>query len=418
MRDLGTGEAVTLHVEKVISRIDQQETQLRAWVQLSETWASDALALASDPYSLPLRGVCVGVKDLFDVEGMPTRAGSPLSSAVPAAADAACIARLRSLGAVVLGKTVTTEFGYFAPGPTRNPHDPDRTPGGSSSGSAAAVGAGTVPLALGTQTAGSLTRPASYCGVAGLVLAQGSVDLSGVAGLSESLDSLGFLTRTVEDLRYVHSVFTQAGEPGTTAVKPLTRALIWDGSDLDSLDPTMAALLTELPDLLRRAGLESSRLDWDDHVHTLAEDHVTVMSYEAYCGRKQLLEEHADELSASFRTLLETGRVTRGTEAESALVRRDRSFVALQEILGETSCVIGPAALGPAPQGLAATGSPILSRPWQMLGLPVVVVPGARTRSGLPLGVQLIGLPGREQQLFEAGERLEPLLRALPAISG
>ncbi len=178
---------------------------------------------------------------------------------------------------------MTTEFGYFRPGPTRNPRAFDHTPGGSSSGSAAAVGAGTVPLALGTQTAGSLTRPASYCGAAGMVLAHGSTDTSGIVGLSESLDSLGFLTRTVADLRYVHDAFVgaQPGRPSGTAA----RVFVWGGSHLDDLDPAMIALLGRVPALLHDLGLQAEPLDWDDHVKTLADDHLTVMGYEAARAR-------------------------------------------------------------------------------------------------------------------------------------
>ena len=188
----GTAEAL---VQQTREQIERCEPDLRAWVTLSPDIAAQAATVEHTTQRLPLRGVSLGVKDLIDVAGLPTRAGSSITPTDAAPADADCVARLRALGAVVQGKTVTTEFGYFAPGPTGNPHAFDHTPGGSSSGSAAAVGAGTIPLALGTQTAGSLTRPASYCGAAGIVLAHGSTSMSGIVGLSDSLDSLGMLTR-------------------------------------------------------------------------------------------------------------------------------------------------------------------------------------------------------------------------------
>lgn len=413
---VGPGSAVEQAVSQ-LAGIRRREPELQAWVRFSETWQAEARTVDEDPRPLPLRGMCLGVKDLIDVAGMPTRSGSAITSPEPAAQDAPCVARLRSLGAVVLGKTVTTEFGYFTPGPTRNPYALDHTPGGSSSGSAAAVGAGTIPLALGTQTAGSLTRPASYCGAAGMVMAHGSTDLSGVEGLSGSLDSLGLLTRTVADLRFVHDAFVGTDAAPTHPGPAPTKGLIWAGSDLEVLDPAMAALVQRIPDLLADAGLTSEPLEWDDHIHTLVEDHVTVMSFEAHRTRAQLLEDRAEQLSAPLRALLETGRGIPAAAATAALSRRDRSREALQEMLGSSSVVIGPAALGPAPAGIAATGSPVLSRPWQLLGLPIVVVPGARTTTGLPLGLQLIGMPGREHQLFDAGERLEAVLRDLPALS-
>jgi Asp-tRNA(Asn)/Glu-tRNA(Gln) amidotransferase A subunit family amidase len=397
--------------------IEQHEPELRAWTALSSMAEAEARAVDQRPEPLPLRGVSIGVKDLIDVVGMPTRAGTPITSPEPVGADAACVARLRDLGAIVQGKTVTTEFGYFTPGPTRNPHALDHTPGGSSSGSAAAVGRGLVPLALGTQTAGSLTRPASYCGAAGMVFAHGSADLSGITGLSPSLDSLGMLTRSVSDLRFVHAAFTGREGVAEPPIRSVTTALLWGGSNLDVLDPAMARLLKHVPTLLQGLGLAAETLDWDDHVQTLAEDHLAVMSYEAARTHAREFDQHAEQLSTPFRELLLLGHGIPEAERTAALVRRDRSRELLGQILAPTSVVIGPAALGPAPAGLSATGSPVLSRPWQLLGLPVVVVPGARTSLGLPLGLQIIGLPGHEDQLFDVGEKLEPLLRELPDIT-
>jgi Asp-tRNA(Asn)/Glu-tRNA(Gln) amidotransferase A subunit family amidase len=407
---------VTELVTRVRTAIEAREPELEAWVQLSSSVSAEAAGIDNDQRDLPLSGISVGVKDLIDVEGMPTRAGSSVTPSTAATSDAPCVARLRALGAVVQGKTVTTEFGYFRPGPTRNPRAFDHTPGGSSSGSAAAVGAGTVPLALGTQTAGSLTRPASYCGAAGMVLAHGSTDTSGIVGLSESLDSLGFLTRTVADLRYVHDAFVGArpGRPSGTAA----RVFVWGGSDLDDLDPAMIALLGRVPALLHDLGLQAEPLDWDDHVKTLADDHLTVMGYEAARARAREFDEHRDELSPQIRDLLQQGREISDSAYSAASIRRDRSRELLREILDGSSVIVGPAATGPAPKGLAATGSPILSRPWQLLGAPVVVVPGARTTSGLPLGLQIIGLPGGEEYLFDVGEKLEAVLRELPAVAG
>ncbi|WP_241387650.1 amidase [Rhodococcus sp. CH91] len=394
--------------------IDAQESVLKAWVHLSATIVDEAAKVDADCRDLPLRGISLAVKDLIDVAGMPTRAGSLVTPSAAAVTDAPCVARLRSLGAVVQGKTVTTEFGYFRPGPTRNPHAPGHTPGGSSSGSAAAVGAGTVPLALGTQTAGSLTRPSSYCGTAGMVLAHGSTDTSGIVGLSRSLDSVGFLTRTVADLRYVYDAFTGSNEEAREGLPD--RAFIWGGSCLGPLDTSMIALLDRLPAALDRVDLCSGPLDWDDHVQTLAEDHATVMAYEAARTRAREFEQEQDNLSPQIKDLLQQGHAISETVYAAALIRRDRSRELLSEILDGSSVIIGPAATGAAPKGLSVTGSPVLSRPWQLLGLPVVVVPGARTAAGLPLGVQIIGLPGREGYLFRVGEMLEEILREGPPV--
>lgn len=396
----------------VRDEITRREPELLAWVCLTDEPHLDA----GDGGGGPLDGVSVGVKDLIDVAGLPTRAGSAVTPEQAATADAPCVARFRELGAVIQGKTVTTEFGYFAPGPTRNPHNLEHTPGGSSSGSAAAVGAGTIPIALGTQTAGSLARPASYCGAAGVVLAHGTTDLAGVTGLSESLDSLGLLARTVADLHYVFSAFTTGAAPAEVPAAPLIRqALIWHGSGLHAIDPSMHSLLKALPDLLETLSVSAEPLEWDDHIQTLADDHITVMAYEAARTLNVVYDGHSERLSEPLRRLVEDGRVVSADDHAGALIRRDRSRELLAGILAEDTVVVGPAAPGAAPKGLSATGSPVLSRPWQLLGAPVVVVPGARDGGGLPLGVQLIGKPGREEALFDLGTRLEPLLRALPA---
>ncbi|MGX6509045.1 amidase [Rhodococcus sp. SJ-2] len=417
VRSIGAGSTTAVElVSHARAAIEAHEPELEAWVQLSRSAMAEAADVDRDRRDLPLRGVSVGVKDLIDVAGMPTRAGSSVTPSSPVTTDAPCVARLRSLGAVIQGKTVTTEFGYFRPGPTRNPRALDHTPGGSSSGSAAAVGAGTVPLALGTQTAGSLTRPASYCGAAGMVLAHGTTDMSGILGLSESLDSLGFLTRTVADLRYVYDAFV-SGRPSDPSSEE-TSVFVWGGSYLDYLDPAMIALLGRLPALLGDLGFRSEPLDWDDHVKTLADDHLTVMGYEAARKRAHEFDTHRDDLSPQIRDLLLQGREMPESAYSAALIRRDRSRDLLREILEGPSVIVGPAATGPAPKGLSVTGSPILSRPWQLLGAPVVVVPGARTVSGLPLGLQVIGSAGGEEYLFDVGEKLEAALRELSPVDG
>ena len=405
----GTAERLARQTRR---QIELSESRLNAWVTLSPDLAEQTALLDQDGAKLPLRGVSLGVKDLIDVAGFPTRAGSPITSSDAVAADADCVARLRALGAVVQGKTVTTEFGYFAPGPTSNPHAADHTPGGSSSGSAAAVGAGVIPLALGTQTAGSLTRPASYCGAAGMVLAHGATSMAGIVGLSESLDSLGLLTRTVDDLRFVYRALYPDASTGHR-VGSTNTVFAWHGSELDVIAPSMGRLVQQLPLLINKLGVECQPLEWDDHVRTLAADHLTVMAHEAATTRAAELDAHGAQLSAPLRQLLEQGAGVTVGEHRSALTRRDRSCDLLGTLLGSNALVIGPAAIGPAPAGLTATGSPVLSRPWQLLGLPVVVVPGAMTRAGLPIGLQIIGLPGREHDMLHLGVELEHLLRGL-----
>ncbi|SDB81984.1 Asp-tRNAAsn/Glu-tRNAGln amidotransferase A subunit [Raineyella antarctica] len=392
-------------IDAALERVDATR-DIHAWVTMSEHALSDAAERDERAERGALHGVALGVKDIIDVAGLPTRCGSAVTPPEPVGTSAACVRRLEQLGAVVLGKTVTTEFAYFAPGPTRNPHNLEHTPGGSSSGSAAAVAAGVVPLALGSQTAGSLTRPAAYCGVAGLVLAHGSVDMAGIAGLSPSLDSLGLLTPGVQDLAYAYQAFT--GDHLDEAARP--SVLVWRGTELADIDPQMVTALECAAGLLAEAGLEVRELDWSDHVETLAADHVTIMAYEAVREAPDLYEQHRAELSAPLVELLASGLAISDEDYRAAIVRRDRSREDLQDVLGAGAVVLGPAAPGPAPRGLGATGSPILSRPWQALGLVALTVPGARTSTGLPLGLQVIGLPGHESGVFAAARSLESRL--------
>lgn len=382
------------------TRIHRLDPQVHAWVALDPA-AEDS---AAEPRPGPLRGVPVGVKDIIDLMGLPTRCGSTITSPDPVTANAACIDLVRSLGAIPVGKTVTTEFAYFKPGPTNNPAAPGHTPGGSSSGSAAAVAAGMVPLALGSQTAGSLTRPAAFCGVAGMVLARGAIDLTGVTGLSPSLDSLGLLARTVADVAYAHQALTGVGSQSLPR-----RVLMWRGSELDLISPAMREAVASAEWRLTSELAGVSPLGWDDHVQTLAADHATVMGYEACRERPELLK-RADELSAPLVELLRGGQRISDDDYQAALIRRDRSMSELRALLAGGGVIVGPAALGPAPAGLSATGSPILSRPWQLLGLPVVTVPGVRSGDGRPLGLQVVGLPGAEGQVLALAERLEQLL--------
>ncbi|WP_346007866.1 amidase [Janibacter terrae] len=389
-------------------RVDAQEADLRAWVELSETAPQTAAELDARGVTLPLRGAVVGVKDIIDVAGLPTRCGSPATTSPnPAVTSATIVRRLEALGAVCLGKTETTEYGYFAPAPTVNPVAPERTPGGSSSGSAAAVAAGMVPLALGTQTAGSTTRPASYCGVVGMVLAHGTVDLHGITGLSPSLDSLGLLTRTVADVAHVHQLLTRSS---SVALLPDRIPIhVWRGHDL-AVGASMSAAVEAAAAGLSDAGHPVDELEWDDHVFTLLRDHPVIMAREAAVCRGGLLDRRED-ISSQLAQLLEQGLATGEEAYHQALVRCATSRTRLEQFLdGTGGVIIGPAAQGPAPERSTGTGSPELSRPWQAMGLPVVTVPGARTAEGLPLGIQVMGVPGHEVRVFAVAQALERVL--------
>ncbi|MBB6406355.1 amidase [Arthrobacter sp. AZCC_0090] len=402
-------------VEQAWQRMQATEPEIRAWAEIDAggaRFAARELERSTNTRG-PLWGVPVGVKDLIDVQGLPTRCGSVLRGGEPAGSDADCVKLLRQAGAVVMGKTVTTEFGYFAPGPTRNPANRAHTPGGSSSGSAAAVAAGMVPLAIGTQTAGSLTRPASFCGVAGFVAPKGQFSMSGVTGLSPSLDSLGFLARTVTDLHLAWSALIGDGPASEHTVDGVSaHLLLWNGRGLGEVSADMATAVEQAVAAISHEGVHCE--DWTDHdiVRRLADDHATIMAFEAARERSWELQQ-LNRLSVPLAELLATGATTPEADYVAALYRVADARWSVEAALEQFDAILGPAALGAAPAGIDATGTPVLSRPWQALGLPVITIPGLRDPAGMPLGLQLIGSPGREHRLFSIAERIEAALALL-----
>lgn len=378
--------------QRCVHRIAETEDRLAAWVTRPAPPGPPAPTGA-------LSGIPLGVKDIIDVAGYPTRCGSALRADTgPATADADIVRRWRAAGAVPAGKTVTTEFAFFAPGPTHNPAAPGHTPGGSSSGSAAAVASGQVPLALGSQTAGSVTRPAAYCGVAALVLTRGLLATDGITGLAHSLDSHGFYAAEVRDLACAWSALMTAPDPLTESARP-PRVALWSAEPLDVVAGDMTEAVAALQDRLVADGAVVTGFAGEQVVAEATAAHRVVMAYEAARERAAELA-RADELSRPLAELLRSGAAT--TDADYAAARGivDAARRAVLDLLTGYDAIIGPAAPGPAPAGLDATGDPVLSRAWQALGLPVVTVPGLRSSQGLPLGIQVIGAPHTEAELL------------------
>lgn len=382
------------------ARIAETEPELLAWVEHVPE---------PDPAAGPLRGVPLGVKDIVDLAGLPTRCGTPLRAEdPPATADAAIVTAWRAAGATPVGKTVSTEFAYFSPGPTDNPAAPGHTPGGSSSGSAAAVASGQVPLALGSQTAGSITRPGSFCGIASLVLSHGRFPMDGVAGLSPSLDSHGFYAAEVTDLALAWSALAGEPDPGPRSGAP--RLQIWTAASLEVVHPEQADSLATAGERLAEAGAVVEDFPDEELVAELVAAHSVVMAYEAARERADELAV-VDRISPQLADLLRAGADTPERDYQTA-----RQLVALAahrvaDLLAGYDAVLGPAAPGPAPEGLTATGDPVLSRPWQALGLPAVGVPGRRSATGHPLGLQLVGPSRGETALLGVGCWVEDALR-------
>lgn len=379
-------------------RITATETEVRAWVvlapkpQLSDTG--------------PLGGVPLGVKDIIDVAGYPTKCGSALrAGAEPAEEDASIVTAWRRAGAIPMGKTVTTEFAYFAPGPTRNPANPHHTPGGSSSGSAASVASGQVPLALGSQTAGSVTRPASYCGVASMVMSHDRFPSSGVYGLSPSMDSHGMFAATTSDLALAWAGLTGAEDVGH-GHGPAPRLLLWTADLTGAVTTQMQSALAKTAQKLRASGATVDVVPLERLISKITEAHFVVMAYEAALERAEELAQ-AKYLSNQLAALLGTGASTSPAAYEAARRTIASGTQRMARAFADYDAVLGPGAQGVAPAGLAGTGDPLLSRCWQALGLPVVVVPGLRDEAGLPMGLQLVGRPRDELGALRAAVWVE-----------
>ena len=385
-----------MDVGQALAQVAARERQVRAFVAL----APPQLVRAA-PTPGPLAGLPVGVKDVFDTADLPTAYGSPRWTGHRPAADAAVVARLREAGAVVVGKTVSTEFALFDPPVTVNPHDPTRTPGGSSSGSAAAVAAGMVPLALGTQTVGSVVRPASFCGVWGLVPSAGLVPREGLRALAPSFDRVGLLAASVDLLARVLPVLSQrplAPPSGRPARLALVRAVEWEAAE-----PATRALLERTA---RHLGADVLTLP--PLFDGLADAHRAVLGPEAALA----LGAEADAgAAASVEATVREGRAVLGTAYLAALARIGACREALAALAAPYDALLVPAAVGEAPPR-ATTGDPVMNRAWTALALPLLAVPGARGPGGLPVGVQLVGRPGRDLDLLAAGARVAAALAA------
>ena len=412
-------------VQGCLERIRAVEPTVQAWQFLDEEHAlaqaraADERKRSGEPIGA-LHGVPVGIKDIIDTADMPTENGTVLHKGRTPRSDATVVAKLRAAGAVIMGKTVTTECAYFTPGKTRNPHNPEHTPGGSSSGSAASVGAHMVPLALGSQTAGSVIRPAAFCGVYAFKPTHGLIPRTGVLQLSRTLDHIGLFARGVDDLALLAEQLTgyderdpdtrpraripfqkiSAEEPPVEPMLAFVKTPHWERVDADA-KAAYGELIDALGDRVEEVDLLPSARDaWDWQ--------RTIMEAEMAANLEPLWLAGKDRLSERLRALMERGRETRAIDYQRVLRNLAPVAESFDELFMERyDAILTPPALGTAPKGLGATGDPALCVLWTLLGLPAVTLPLMQGANGMPLGVQLVGRRNFDARLLRTARWLE-----------
>lgn len=348
----------------------------------------------------PLFGVTLAVKDIFHVRGFVTRAGSQLPEAVLQGAEGDAVAALRQAGVLIAGKAVTTEFAFFGPGPTRNPRDPARTPGGSSSGSAAAVAAGLAELALGTQTIGSILRPASFCGVLGYKPSYERVPRTGVIPLAPSYDTVGLLANDVDVLTAGAAAIVGGWTPAAPARKPVLA--IPEGPYLRRCDTVMEAAFRNTTTRLVRAGYTVISVPMFADFDAIRERHYALTAFEAAEVHRAWYAAHRQRYHLKTIDLIQHGQTVHPEAAQDARAARLALRAAVTEVMAAegVDLWLSPAAVGAAPRGLEATGDPVMNLPWTQAGMPALCLPMAHDADGMPLGLQVAGAFGADEALL------------------
>ena len=403
-------------VRASLARIGERESQVKAWtfldpeLALAEARAADRARRDGRPLGA-LHGVPVGIKDIFDTADMPTENGSVLHAGRRPERDSTVVRRLREAGAVILGKTVTTEFAAYTPAATRNPRDLSRTPGGSSSGSAAAVADGMVPAALGSQTNGSVIRPAAFCGVVGYKPSYGFISRHGGLALSRSLDQVGLFARSVEDATLVAECLAgfDPADPDMTAGPPpelaragrpaespprlaFVRTPVWENAE-DDTRRAFARLLAALGPAVEEAALPP---EFDGAVAA----HLDIMDVDLAHNLRREYDTGRGRLSARLCQEIERGQQILAIDYARALDLAPRLNALLEPLFGRYDALLTPSAPGEAPEGLGSTGKPIFCTIWTFCGTPAITLPILEGRTGLPIGAQLVGRRGDDGRLL------------------
>jgi len=414
-----TSEAV---ITACLERSAESDAEVKAWTFIDRERAL-AQARAADEQRKsgkgvgPLHGIPVGIKDIIDTVDMPTEHGSPVFKGRQPRADAAAVAALRAAGAVILGKTVTTELATLTPAATRNPVNPEHTPGGSSSGSAAAVAAGMVPLALGTQTGGSVIRPAAFCGVYGFKPSFGLVPRPGVLSQAPSLDTVGVFGRSLEDIALLADAIQGYDERDPASIAASRPHLLARATEDFPLPPMFTFVKTHAwgeADAVTREAFGELVEHLGDKVEEIGIDFTTergiaaakiVQNVELAHHYGPLLDKAPELISQRLAGQIEEGRRLRGVDYFAALEARRELYATIEDLLTQHGQILTPAALGPAPKGLESTGNPVFCAFWTYLGVPAVTLPLLEA-DGLPMGVQLVGARRDDGRLLRSARWL------------
>ena len=412
---LNTGDAFLPEiVTSFYQRIATREPLVQAWQYLidEEDYLAEYESNKAFYQASPLKGLPFAVKDVIDTAGIPTSMGSAIHAERIPNMDASCVTAMKAAGGILMGKTVTTEFAYFQAGKTNHPHDAERTPGGSSSGSAAAVADYMVPIAFGTQTAASVIRPASFCGCVGYVGSRGEFSLRNIQPLAQSLDSLGIISNHVLDTQLIRDVLLQKSlQAAVVAVKPAINFAVLDGQNLGEVSVEMLEALAQCQQTLLGHGHTQVAFPFAAEAMELTALHGQIMAFEV--ARNLVFEQQHTGLSEHMQGLLHTGLALSYGEYIAALARVEAIKQILLQWMGEQKIdvILAPAAAGIAPLKTTGTGAPFMSRAWQVLGLPTVSLPLAYHQK-MPLGLQLIAQPHADDVLLQQARYVQHLFEA------
>ncbi len=394
-------------IERCADAIARREREIGAFVALD---IEAALKRADAFAALPLAGLPVGVKDIYDTADFPTEYGSPIYAGHRPKADAAMVALIRRAGGVVLGKTVTTEFASLQPGRTRNPHNLAHTPGGSSSGSAAAVAAGMVPIAIGSQTGGSVIRPAAYCGVTAYKPSFRLMPTVGMKCFSWSLDTVGLFTAGVADAAFAAAALSGRDLRIDRIAPTAPRVALVRTASWPEASPEMQGALERAARIAEAAGAKVKEIDLPPLFEAATPAHGTIQDHEAYRALADEIDRHHDQIGPTLREQLDrAATITPAAYDDARRVARQarRAFL---ELMDDVDVILTPSAPGAAPLGLGSTGKPTFNRLWTLLGAPCLNVPGLSDSGGLPLGMQIVGRFARDRLALEAARFVEQAL--------